>query len=408
MRAIVHRLLEDGDDPNAWTVTYVWAGDAAEPVYAVLLEDAERVRAFTVWPEGDGDGVKEILEAQKLRHLGVTTANPRGLHEYVKHHLARKAKKRKVTAGWIKESRHQLDRAVEYFGTDRPITSILPEHVEAWWEWLSECDNRRGGKLSDGTIRHHLNTLSNLYRRAHKEELVPPGFNPVAALDEKPSAATDEADWLEVPDAARLLEAARTYRAKRAYVANPWHYEVIATFLLTGGRKKEVLGLEVDDVSFDRNTVTFRTNEHRRLKTRRSNRVVPLMPQLRPILQRHVFERGNVSGLLFQSHHGPGMAQGLRKTLDAVGERASFARGYIRTKVFRHTFCAAALQTLDGGAPISTYTVARWMGHGGRSLVDRIYGHLGDIRHRSDHVEYRVGQHEKVLSDRLEALRLSQ
>ena len=23
--AIVHRLLEDGDDPNAWTVAHVWA-----------------------------------------------------------------------------------------------------------------------------------------------------------------------------------------------------------------------------------------------------------------------------------------------------------------------------------------------------------------------------------------------
>ena len=36
--AIVHRLLEDGDDPNAWTVAYVWAGDGAVPVYQVASE----------------------------------------------------------------------------------------------------------------------------------------------------------------------------------------------------------------------------------------------------------------------------------------------------------------------------------------------------------------------------------
>jgi hypothetical protein len=60
--AIVQRLLEDGDDPNAWTVAYVCAGDAAEPVYAVVLEDTERVRAFTVWPEGDGHEVMEVTE----------------------------------------------------------------------------------------------------------------------------------------------------------------------------------------------------------------------------------------------------------------------------------------------------------------------------------------------------------
>ena len=43
--------------------------------------------------------------------------------------------------------------------------------------------------------------------------------------------------------------------------------------------------------------------------------------------------------------------------------------GKIRTKIFRHTYCAARLQTLDQGFPISTYTVARKLGHGGDSLI---------------------------------------
>ena len=67
-------------------------------------------------------------------------------------------------------------------------------------------------------------------------------------------------------------------------------------------------------------------------------------------------------------------------------------------------FCAAALQTLDNGQAVSKYMVQRWMGHGGASLVDRIYGHLGDIRHRSDHVEFRVEQHADALEERLRAL----
>jgi integrase len=50
--------------------------------------------------------------------------------------------------------------------------------------------------------------------------------------------------------------------------------------------------------------------------------------------------------------------------------------GEIRTKIFRHTYCAARLQTLDGGQPISVYTVARELGHGGDSLMKRVYGHL--------------------------------
>jgi integrase len=60
---------------------------------------------------------------------------------------------------------------------------------------------------------------------------------------------------------------------------------------------------------------------------------------------------------------------------------------------FRHTYCAARLETLDGDAPVSGFTVGRELGHGGGSLVNRVYGHLETVRHRSTEVEYRVKQH---------------
>jgi hypothetical protein len=37
--------------------------------------------------------------------------------------------------------------------------------------------------------------------------------------------------------------------------------------LLTGARETEVYGLELDDVSLERKTITFRPNRWRRLKT---------------------------------------------------------------------------------------------------------------------------------------------
>jgi hypothetical protein len=76
----------------------------------------------------------------------------------------------------------------------------------------------------------------------------------------------------------------------------------------------------------------------------------------------------------------------------------------IRTKIFRHTYCAARLQTLDHGAPVSVYSVGRELGHGGESLVRRVYGHLGEVRHRSEVMEYRVEQFTKELEDRLARL----
>src|SRR5690606_2665932 len=120
-------------------------------------------------------------------------------------------------------------------------------------------------------------------------------------------------------------------------------------------------------------------------------RVVPLWPQLEEILRGHVKKRGRIGGaLLFPSARGEkeAMIVDCRKALNAIGERAGWKPGEIRTKMFRHTYCAARLQTLDRGAPVSEYTVAREMGHGGFSLVRRIYGHLGTVRHRAEAPEY--------------------
>jgi integrase len=173
-------------------------------------------------------------------------------------------------------------------------------------------------------------------------------------------------------------------------------------------RQSEVLGLEVDDVSFDRQTVIFRPNHWRRLKTQGSWRVVPLWPQLTEILQpyldRRVVERGG--RLVFPAYvdGAERMLVETRKLLDRIAKRVGWKAGEIRHKMFRHTYCAARLQTLDHGAPVSLYTVSRELGHGSEDLVRRVYGHVGMIRHRSDAVEYRVEQHRETLGQKLTAL----
>jgi integrase len=56
------------------------------------------------------------------------------------------------------------------------------------------------------------------------------------------------------------------------------------------------------------------------------------------------------------------------------------------------------------GAPVSIYTVSRELGHTSPAMVQRVYAHLGTIRHRAEVVEYRVEQHAGTLGDRLTAL----
>jgi len=111
------------------------------------------------------------------------------------------------------------------------------------------------------------------------------------------------------------------------------------------------------------------------------------------------------SRLLFPCYVGgrEAMLVDVRKLSDAVATRAGWHAGEITSKIFRHTYCAARLQTLDRGAPVSVYTVAKDLGHGGEAMVRRVYGHLGTVHHRSEFVEYRVEQHAERLRDSLEA-----
>jgi len=74
--------------------------------------------------------------------------------------------------------------------------------------------------------------------------------------------------------------------------------------------------------------------------------------------------------------------------------------------LFRHTYCAARLQTLDGGAPVSPFTVSRELGHGSSAMVEHVYSHLGTVRQRSEVVEYRIEQHRKAVAERLERMGL--
>src|SRR2546425_4467493 len=361
---------------------------------------------------GSGRAVTDPALAQKLYTELVNAEQARalrGLHhvpepttfaEAASAFLVAKAEDASTTTQWLEGEELRLPRAIAYLGGDRQLSGVGVADMKSYGAAL-----RRQG-LSGGTIRHHLNTVGALYRWAGETELVEEGKNPVAAWRKKPTAQKREAKWLEISDASLLLESARLYRPDHRMGRRPpisFPYPLLATFVLTGGRESEVLGLEVSDVSFDRRTITFRPNTWRRLKTGTSHRVVPMPPQLEEILRPYVFGERPPSRLLFPSFVGDAerMVTDFRKVLDGVAVKAGWKPGEIRSKMFRHTFCAAALQLLDRDEPISVYTVSRWMGHGGTALVNRTYSHLGTVRHRAKVLEYRVEQHAGILGDRL-------
>lgn len=364
------------------------------PGYSKATTDPDIARKLAT------DRVAELEEARRRKGLtGLSRSST--LAEYALYHLRQKAQT-DTTDQWMRAAQKHLETAIEYLGRDRDLAAIAVEEIQAYALWLQERPNGRGGTLATGTARQYLNSLSNLFSRASSEGYVLPGFNPVAALLDKPKPARHEAKWLEVHQAARLLDAARAWERDRVDGFSPSKFHaVLATFLLTGGRKSEVLGLNVGDISFDRGTVSFRPNQWRRLKSHNSHRTVPLWPQLKNVLTAYL-ESAELDGrgLLFPSPIGNGAhkpIRDLRKAIDTVAQGAGWKKGEIRTKMFRHTYCAARLQTLDNGAPVAEYTVARELGHGGTQLIRRVYGHLGRVRHRAEAVEYRVENHPTEL-----------
>ena len=355
------------------------------------------------------DRVAHLEERRRDKYLLGRTKTAT-LADYTIHHLRVKARSGKVRYETVAVHHRELALFMSQVGADRPLESITTEDIQDYDAYLCTLPGLYGRTLSGQSRRHYLNAISGLYRRAQSEGYVPPGYNPVAAMIDKPCGRQLEARWLEVHEGALLLEAARVFRGgKRPDLAIPFLHPLMATLLLTGGRWREVSGLLVSDLSFERRTITFRPHEHRRLKTRTSHRTVPLHPQLHEILEIYRRSYQRFEGLLFPAPRTDRMITDIRKQLDKVAGTAGWEPGEIRTKIFRHTYCAARLQTLDQGFPISTYTVARELGHGGDSLIKRVYGHLGTVRHRSEDPEFRIEQHRdrEGIRDRLRGLRVA-
>ena len=213
-----------------------------------------------------------------------------------------------------------------------------------------------------------------------------------------PKPTPREAEWLEPGEGGALLEAAAEVDAEPAPRGIRFNHALLATFLLTGGRFGEVTGLTLGDVNLDGGGIQIRDNAWRRLKTRQSNRRVPLWPQLHEILTHHIHQhRAGAGGqdLLFPSPNG-GLLRDIRGSLKRTLKLAGIEK-HVTPHTFRHTFTAQRVQTVtqtrlpDGEeiwVPVPLMQVARELGHRDTGLVERLYGHLQLQPDRSTVVEY--------------------
>lgn len=345
-------------------------------------------------------------------------------------------------AAWMAQCERHLRAACLVLGDARDPSTIHVADVKKFDTYLATtplvltgAPGRRGrapaAGLEDGTRRQYLNTLSKLFSWMRLNGMVPLGHNPVADMKGKPTWIALERDFLEVTEVGLYLHAASLYKPERAHGLRYAH-ALIAVYVYCGLRESEAYQLRVADVNLRRSTIeirweaprrreptdgldavhigtpsgmTGRKAKKRRLKNRGSVRTLPIPPELQCILEAYLTGPDRPRGeLLFPTPAPVGsdheaMLTDTRKTLEEVARvahriapddmKARFAEPELfRTLLFRHTFCAARLQCVDNGMPISRETVQYEMGHGSKAMIDRVYKHLGRIRHRSEHVEY--------------------
>lgn len=384
--------------------------------------------------------LNELEDKRKKRPTG--PAAKRALKVLIPDHLTRKAKLDEGGEQWLGTVQVHLEIFEDYFGADRDIADIELREMEDYRAYLTKLPNSRGGTFSSQSVAHYLNSASNLYERAIKDQLLLPGQNLVTLLPAL-TVESEETPFLEVFEMAEILRhALEEYQPAREELAIPFFPVILALLALTGLREKEALGLLRMDVDLERGVIRVRKNRFRpKLKTKTSARVVPIFAQLREIVTVYLEGPHAPKGeLLFPSpfggegetmikelrkaYHKTPMPERLRrrrtpaefkaaeearvsKLERALGKKrgpkptepieelmkpiseTEMIVAPLRSKILRHTYTTARIQNTDQGKQISLWTVAQELGHASIQMVQKVYAHLGTMRHRGEEVEYR-------------------
>jgi integrase len=255
--------------------------------------------------------------------------------------------------------------------SDMKLTEIKPINVQGYYNSLLE-------QYSINTARNTHKLLKNFFGYCVKADLIIK--SPLAAVElptVKPSV--DEFKVLSHQDIKKLLEASKLDDGIFIYLFA----------VLTGLRQGELLALTYNDIDFTAGTVKVNKSvsymnadgEYKAVlaatKTPSSIRDVPILPELKGPLQRHVrHETGKKiisigsERLLFPSVSGTYReASNVRKTWTRVQNRLGIDK--ISFHALRHTFCTLLAQ-MD--VPLKTASVL--MGHSDIAITARIYTHV--------------------------------
>lgn len=286
-----------------------------------------------------------------------------------------RASDRKETTKELYASLSRTHLEPDPFGSTR-LDRLRPTHVEGLLVALQEKGR------SESTIRSAYTVLRQALDVAVRDGLL--ATNPVAKV-KRPSVSVKEAQYLDVADVGKLLEAAKDSRYSPA----------LRLIAATGLRAGEAVGLRWSDVDLDDGTIRVRHTVSRlkgRLeltepKTARSRRSVPLAGTTVAMLRRHratlardqlaAGDQWQDNDLVFPTEFGtPVDPRNLRRVVEVAAKGAGLEDVGVHT--LRHS---AAVAWLEAGVHIRA--VADLLGHSSISITGDVYGHSSDATTRS-------------------------
>lgn len=202
----------------------VRAAGAGATAKSASSSKAEAMPAAVNAPTSGSPGnVALAAELARLLNIPLPAGADLRLAAAAQAHLERKRENAKIGRG--QDSTCDTDASsfkalVRHLGADTLLTDIKVDTLEKYIkDRLSEPGWKKDTLISTATVRNELHALSNLYSQLTRRDEFTFG-NPVSKVM-KPAAPSDEAEYLQLSEFARLLDAAteedeESSRARRA------------------------------------------------------------------------------------------------------------------------------------------------------------------------------------------------
>ncbi len=256
--------------------------------------------------------------------------------------------------------------------------------IDAMVSELLTRPTESGTPLAPSTVRGYVMELRALITELYDEgRLTEHPFKHAKLVpQEADPTALDPDAYLDRDEMRRLLDQV----VNSAQV--PYALELVSVLAYTGMRKEEAMGLLVRDVDLESGLIYVRANNHRKGKTRKARREIPLWPRLReritPLLDGKAGD-----ALVFASVVAPRLNPGAQDdqpidsidgTLLAAARRAGVTKHITHHKL-RHTYASARMQMLHPTVtgtliPVDRELIVSEIGHADAELLKIVYAHV--------------------------------